>query len=320
MAQDKIRPQEKLAIPPKLAILLVFFCLGELGEGLNILEGVYLVDRGWNEGSVGLALSLVGLTALVIQPWAGDWVDKTTLDRRIFLVIASITTALSASAVLLVRAGNYTSDHVLIYSVKIIEGVAASFIVPCVSALALATFGPSRFDAVMAAIMLWGHIGSVCMTIITGAVAYFLYPNAKYCFLVVGAAALLASFFVPYMSQGDPLMGRGFHGKEVEMDEDGYRLESDVSSTVGDEDIVCEIPPEAASYLDTFTDTQISLLCFTGFFYQYVGIGMPQPGIPPPVRLTCFIYIRLYTLQVCRCKCCLSSRGTNGPRRRTKFA
>lgn len=265
-----MRLHEKHAIPPKLAILLVSFFLGELGEGLNILEGVYLVNRGWNEVSVGIALCLVGLTALVVQPWAGDWVDNTTFDRRIFLAIAGTLTALSASAVLLVRSGNYTSDHIMIYSCKIVEGVAASFIIPCVSALTLATFGPCRFDAVMAAIMLWGHIGSVVVTILAGAVAYLAYPNVKYCFLVIGAAALLAIVFVPYMPQGDPLMARGFHGTEVEMDEDGYRLEKEEESAVVVEDLGVGLPPVAASYLDTFTDNKTSLLCFTGFFYQYV--------------------------------------------------
>lgn len=259
-------------VAPKLALSLVFFCLGELGEGLNILEGVYLVGTGWNEASVGIALSLMGLTALVVQPWAGDWVDKTTVDRRIFLVAAGIIIALSASAILLVRVGN--RDHMLIYVCKIIEGVAASFIVPCVAALTLATFGPGQFDAVMASNIFWAHVGSVFMAFSVGAVAYFLFPNVKYCFLVIVLAALFAVGFVPYLSQGDPLVGRGFRRKEVPMDDHDYRLESDGIATVGTSDLdgcdvyTGELPPVAASYWDTFSNHRTSLLCFIGFFYQ----------------------------------------------------
>ena len=73
-----------LQISPRAAFLLVSLSLGQLGDGLNIFQGIYLVGIGWNEGSVGLALSLMGLTSLIIQPWAGDWVDKTTVDRRVF--------------------------------------------------------------------------------------------------------------------------------------------------------------------------------------------------------------------------------------------
>lgn len=272
MVGDKLRIRERCGIPPKLAILLVYFCLGELGEGLNILEGLYLVGRGWNEGSAGAALGLVGLTALVVQPWAGDRVDNTHIDRRVFVAIAGALTAMSASAVLFVRAGNYVGDHFLIYGCKIIEGIAASYIFPCIAALTLATFGPSRFDAVMAAIMVWGHMGSVVVTALTGTAAYFFFPNVKYCFLVVAAAALLAIVFVPFVQQGNPLIGRGFKGKEVRMDEDGYQLKSEEMTPGDDEEIevLACLTPEAATYLETFTSPRTALLCLTGFFYQYV--------------------------------------------------
>ena len=117
-------------VSPKIAFLLVSFTLGELGDGLNIFQGIYLVGTGWNEGSVGIALSLMGFTTLLIQPFAGNWVDQTIIDRRIFLGMASAITAVSASTILLVRPGNYSSDHVLIFISKIVEGVSASFIGP----------------------------------------------------------------------------------------------------------------------------------------------------------------------------------------------
>ena len=53
-------------ISPRTAFLLVAFSLGQVGDGLNIFQGIYLVGLGWNEGSVGLALSLMGLTALIV--------------------------------------------------------------------------------------------------------------------------------------------------------------------------------------------------------------------------------------------------------------
>ena len=107
-------PQESTTISrrslsPKIAFALVSFTLGELGDGLNIFQGIYLVGLGWNEGSVGAALSLMGLTVLLVQTVAGDIVDKTKIDRRFFLAVASLINAFSASAVLFVREGN--NDH-----------------------------------------------------------------------------------------------------------------------------------------------------------------------------------------------------------------
>lgn len=134
------------------------FALGELGDGLNIFQGIYLVTMGWSEGAVGITLSLMGLTALLVQTVAGDIVDKTLIDRRLFLVVASVATALSASAILLVQGD---SEQGLMYGTKIIEGIASSFIGPCLASLTLANFGPEHFDAIMASNILWGHIGSV---------------------------------------------------------------------------------------------------------------------------------------------------------------
>jgi MFS family permease len=256
--------QRRLAnVTPKVIFLLVSFGLGELGDGLNIFQGVYLVGIGWNEGSVGVALSLMGLTALMVQPWAGDWIDRTTVDRRVFLTAASIITALSASTVLFVKQGN--TDHTLIFISKVIEGVAASFIGPCIAALTLATFGPNHFDAVMASNILWGHVGSVVAAVLAGTVAYTMYPNIKYCFLVIGVAALSACVFIPHLPQGDPLMGRGFQGT-VAMDETGNleRLESD-ETTVAAKNTT---KPQAASYWDVFSDPKTCILCATGFFFQ----------------------------------------------------
>ena len=107
-----------------------------------------MVTIGWNEGSVGIALSLMGFTALLVQTIAGDVIDKTTIDRRRFLSVAAVVTAFSASAILFVSEGN--GDKVMVYTTKIIEGVASSFIAPCVAALTLASFGPDNFDEVMA--------------------------------------------------------------------------------------------------------------------------------------------------------------------------
>lgn len=253
---DVVPPVGRHWISPEIAFLLVSFSLGELGDGLNIFQGIYLVGTGWNEGSVGVALSLMGLTALIVQPWAGDWVDKTTVDRRIFLCVASVVTAVSASSVLLVRPGN--QDHTLIFVSKIIEGVAASFIGPCLAALTLGCFGPHRFDHVMAQNILYGHVGSVVAAILAGAVAYGLYPNVKYCFLVIGASAIFAVLVVPFLPVGDALMGRGF--AKTRTDDESTKEPGNA--------------PVAVSYWDTFTNPQTCLLCLTGFFFHFANANV----------------------------------------------
>ena len=257
----------------RFAFLLVSFCIGQLGDGLNIFQGIYLVGLGWNEGAVGAALSLMGLTALLVQPFAGDWVDKATVDRRVFLTVASLITALSASTIMLVRVGN--TDHMLIYTSKVLEGIASSFIGPCLAALTLACFGPNQFDAVMASNIFWGHVGSVTAAVLAGLVSYIFYPDIKSCFLVIGASALVAIVFIQSLPQGDPLMGRGFHGKDENPTltenpssdtSERSKLTANPSSDIDEEDD--DMPPQASTYLEVFLDPKTCILCLTGFFFQ----------------------------------------------------
>ena len=288
-------------ISPAVAFLIVSFSLGELGDGLNIFQGIYLVNIGWNEGAVGTALSMMGFTALIVQTFAGDWVsnavddfgswykyrkltndysrllinfstkvDKTNVDRRLFLSAASILTALSASTIFFVQ-GN--SEHGLIYVSKVVEGIASSFIGPCLSALVLATFGPHHFDAIMASNTLWGHIGSVVAAFLAGSVAYFMYPNIKLCFLVIAASAVSAVFFIGFLPEGDKLMGRGFMGKQA-MDRYGH-VENLVDENGNLEAFEeqkrsrkIELNPKASSYWEVISDKRCFLLCITGFFFQ----------------------------------------------------
>lgn len=232
---------------------------------------------GWNEGSVGVALSLMGFTALLVQTFAGDVIDKTRLDRRTFLSLSATATAFSASAILFVREGN--GDRVLVYGTKVIEGVSSSFIGPCVAALTLATFGPESFDDVMASNILWGHVGSIASAILAGSAAYVMYPNIKYCFLVIGFSAMMAVCGVRFLPEGDPLVGRGLRGRDV-----GGGLDDAREPVVAERRMRNEDSPSdyvdmkqhhsndeeqlASSYWSVFSDRKTVVLCLTGFFFQ----------------------------------------------------
>ncbi len=275
-------------VSTRLAFLLVSFSLGQLGDGLNIFQGVYLSGVGWAQGSVGTALSLMGLTSLIMQPFAGNWVDTTSIDRRLFLVLASIITACSASTILFVHPSSL--NHALIYTSKFVEGIASSFINPCLAALTLACFGPTQFDEVMASNVYWGHVGSVAAAVLAGIVAIIGYPHIEYCFLVIGASALVAIVFVRYLPQGNPLWGRGLdasntsNAPSLEYSDTDTEIGSSRSEDSAENEIPSESTPltstnssgentpQVASYWEVLSETRTLILCMTGFFFQYVNI------------------------------------------------
>eukprot|EP00804_Cyclotella_cryptica_P018697 CCRYP_007189-RB/>CCRYP_007189-RB protein AED:0.08 eAED:0.08 QI:564/1/1/1/0.83/0.71/7/283/394 len=205
----------------------------------------------------------MGFTALIVQTFAGDVIDKTQFDRRTFLSLASIATAFSASAILFVHEGN--TDHALMFTTKIIEGISSSFIGPCVAALTLASFGPDNFDEVMASNLFWGHIGSVVSAVLAGLAGFILYPNIKFCFLVIGFSAILAVGGVRFLPEGDPVVGRG--------------LESPRNSSVNPTPdyvpmAVKSHQSEVSSYQDVFLDRKTIVVCFTGFFFHFANANV----------------------------------------------
>lgn len=251
-----------ISLSTPVAFATISFFLGNLGDGLNIFQGIFLVNLGWNEGSVGIALSLMGLTALVSQTFAGDAIDKTTFDRRKILMIASLMTACSATTVMFVREGN--NDHMLMYITKVIEGLASSFIGPCLAALTLACNGPDKFDSTMANNVLWGHIGSATSAVLAGGIAYLMYPNIKYCFLVIGFSALFAIVFIQFLPEGDQNLARGFEKVDKES----------IDSKISQSNESHKNQTKAASYLSVISEPKTLILCLTGFFFHFANANV----------------------------------------------
>ena len=232
---------------------------------------------------------MMGFTALLCQTFAGDVIDKTRLDRRSFLTLASMATAFSASAVLFVHEGNV--DHAMMYSTKVIEGISSSFIGPCVASLTLATFGPDNFDDVMASNVLWGHVGSIASAILAGLVGYFTYPDIKYCFLVIGFSAICAVCGVQFLIEGDPLMGRGLQTQnqcsDKNIDDEGSRLRNQkegVEETSSDYVDMKQQQQQqiskneeqilVSSYWSIFFERKTVILCLTGFFFHFANANV----------------------------------------------
>jgi len=288
---------------PRLIFNCVAFSLGLIGDCLNIFQSIYLVLIGWNEGSVGLALSLMGFAALSFQTISGDMIDKTTYDRRKVLSIACIVTTLCALAIIFVNDNSY-SQHGLYYITKIIQGIASTFIMPTISALTMGWFGPKYFDLNMASIILYSHVGTLVTAVLAGLSAYLLYPNIHYSFLVLGFALVLALIFIRVLPKGDAAMGRGFHGTNENYTfdcqgnaiiDDGTKNANDTGSnndevfvhstskdktaplndsTTTNNTNTSSKEQEAASYWTIFTDSKICILSLTGLFFHFANANV----------------------------------------------
>lgn len=257
-------------LTPQRTFAGVAFFIGELGDGLNYFQSMYLVGLGWNEGAIGTALSLMGFTTLFMQTCAGDIVDRAPIDRRILLAVAALITAGSAMAIMFVREGN--QDHMLMYITKILEGIACSFMMPSLTALTLANFGPELFDSIMASNVFWGLVGYAISATLVGATAYIFYPNIKLCFLVIGLSAVAASALTGLLPEGHPKLGSGFRVDDVrdhDVETSGNPKGKDENTT-----LFPKKDFQAASYWSVLTERRTLVFCLTGFFFHFANANV----------------------------------------------
>lgn len=120
----------------------------------------------------------------------------------------------------------------------------------------------------MASNILWGHIGSVISAVLAGLAGYILYPDIKYCFLVIGFSAMLAVGGVRFLPEGDPLMGRGL---ESPRNATTGRNSSDavtVDYVPMDPTTIQRTSSVVSTYEEVFLDRKTVVVCLTGFFFQ----------------------------------------------------
>jgi len=238
------------------AFLLTSFSIAELGDGYGMYVDMYLLAKGWGEKSVVISGIFRGVIDLLLKSIVGDVIDKTHHDRRGFLALAALVIGLSSLMVYFVD-GADTSDKILVYIVRSVESIALAFLGPAFAAITLSAFGPELFDTMNVKREIVSHIGSIFSAILSGAIAWIFYPNIEAVFILPITFASSAVFFSRFIAKGDPLMGRGFHLRTEQRDEQNCVIDTHVD----------ELEPEASDYWEVFSDKRIMAMVAADVFH-----------------------------------------------------
>jgi MFS family permease len=190
-----------IGVSTSTAFLMTAFSLAELGDGFGMFFDMYLLGQGWTETAVILSGILRGIVDLSLKGIVGDTINKTQYDRQIFLGVASLAVAASSCMVFFVD-GAEDLDKLVMYIVRSIESVALAFLGPAFAAITLSAFGPEVFDQMQVQKELVSHVGSIVSAIVSGIMAWFLYPNIEVVFLLPMIFAISAIFFVRHIPRG----------------------------------------------------------------------------------------------------------------------
>lgn len=164
-----------------------FFTAG-VQTGFGPFLAIYLTEAGWDQGSVGLALSVGTVAGMVTQVPGGALVDHIYRKRA---ACAGGLAAIGISALVLV----FWPGLVPVWGGQILHAIGSAVLTPAIAALTLTLSGHGAFGERLGGNARYASIGNAAAAALLGTVAYHLSHRAVFVVTALmtlpGLAALL---------------------------------------------------------------------------------------------------------------------------------
>ncbi|WP_050577223.1 MFS transporter [Pseudomonas cremoricolorata] len=146
------------------------FFLADVRDGLGPYLAIYLLAvHKWEPASIGLVMSLAGITALLTQTPAGALIDRTTAKRAVVVIAALLVTG---SCLLLPWLTSFTWVAVT----QTVSAVAGSVFAPAIAAISLGITGPKAFTRRTGRNETFNHAGNAFSALLAGGLAWLYGP------------------------------------------------------------------------------------------------------------------------------------------------
>ncbi|HEX4505351.1 MAG TPA: MFS transporter [Alphaproteobacteria bacterium] len=159
--------------------------VANIQTGFGPFVAVYLTSRGWTQTSIGLALSMGTLTAMVSQLPAGALVDAMRSKSR----IAALSIAAFALSALLFAVYPVPLS---VFSAEILHGFSSCTLGPAIAALSLAIAGHAGLGRRLGRNARFASIGNGIGAALMGAAGYYI--SERSVFFLTAALTLPAIF------------------------------------------------------------------------------------------------------------------------------
>ncbi len=168
------------------------FFLADVRDGLGPYLAIYLLTvQKWNEGSIGIVMSVAAVAGIVAQTPAGALIDKTTAKRAVIIAAAIMVTL--GSVVLPLNPGFW-----FVAATQALTGVAASVFAPAIAAVTLGIVGPKAFARRIGRNEAFNHAGNATAAVLAGGFAYAFGPIVVfYLMAAMALASVFATLAVP---------------------------------------------------------------------------------------------------------------------------
>ncbi|SOB87344.1 Predicted arabinose efflux permease, MFS family [Sphingomonas guangdongensis] len=161
--------------------------LADVRDGLGPYLAIYLIavrgpERGWNEATVGLVLTIAGIAGLLATTPAGALIDRVRAKRTVLIVAAVLVTIASVSL-------PFVAGFTLVAVSQSVAAIAGAVFAPGLAAITLGLVGPRAFAKRIGRNEAFNHAGNAVAAAIAGATAWYFGPVAVF-YLMATLAAL----------------------------------------------------------------------------------------------------------------------------------
>lgn len=200
---DERRPSRKAL----RGLDLLNFTLADVRDGLGPYLAIYLLavrgpEQGWNEGSIGLVMTIAGVTGLIAQTPAGALIDRTRHKRAIVIVAAL---AVTVSCLLL----PWISNFYAVAGTQAVAHVAGSIFAPAMTGITLGIVGPKLFSKRVGRNEGFNHAGNAVSAMLAGALAYVFGPVVVFWLMGMLAALSIGAMLLVPGNEIDDDLARG---------------------------------------------------------------------------------------------------------------
>jgi predicted MFS family arabinose efflux permease len=154
----RAHPNEKRA---RTALESLNFFMADMQAGIGPFLGVFLQQRGWATGAIGLVMTLGGVAGMIVTAPAGALVDATK-RKRLYVIVSGVFTVL-ASALIWV-----SQDFWVIAGSQIATAIAGAAIGPAVAGITLGIARQKGFNRQNGRNQAFNHAGNVAGAALSG--------------------------------------------------------------------------------------------------------------------------------------------------------
>ena len=156
---------------PATALDGVNFFLADVRDGLGPYLAIYLLTaQHWDAASIGVVMSISGISGLVAQTPIGALIDATHRKR---LLVAGASAVIALCCISITLAPSFT----VVAAAKATMGVMASAFAPAVSAMTLGIVGQRLFAEWIGRNEGFNHAGNVVAAVLAGVLGYLFLPR-----------------------------------------------------------------------------------------------------------------------------------------------